>query len=542
MMNKVGIKIFYGGVLTLFLWSSFSVANVYHQFGTSPVNARFSFEPHGIGTDSRCPAGSTSIGNMRINTFLAFVICRCGTTAKFARLPLWSGSTWDNKWYKKALPRDRIVNRGSNLGIDSVLERDGGYMSTTETSACSTACPVGSTLNAEEDACVCDINPTVKKNLLAPDFSTFTCPQCPSDSTVSGTNCVCNTGTPLAGTTAPLGDPLDCQTTCPSDSTASGANCICNTGTSLATHSFSRGTSFDCNPCPADSRINAAKDACVCKYDSIQKNLSAPDFSTFTCPQCPTGSTKLSGTDAGSCKCSGGAYKFAQTQANFDQGAGQLCYCPFTVTPRTADGSCITRVRCSNGSRASSGICCPNGDPMPVGGACCPNGSPVRAGIACPTKAAGNPPIVDLSIPRTFNVHGDPAVRSTYSIGRTDRPDYVCYAYKIENRRELRIQQPSAMCPKMDECTLDKKNRCLCQTLQSGNYVDITAENNGPRVGEGTRYRGLNTYCEYANLDPLRLFGSEAQAKLGNNNLRAVSKDIVSSSTTTITVVVSPPH
>ena len=107
------------------------------------------------------------------------------------------------------------------------------------------------------------------------------------------------------------------------------------------------------------------------------------------------------------------------------------------------------------------------------------NGKAITSSGSCGGDGIGNPPPIDLAFPRTFNVHGDLSVRSSYSIGRTDRPNYECYAYKTNaQNEEVRQRQSSASCLSQDTCTRDSKNRCVCKTLKNGKYVDITSRNN----------------------------------------------------------------
>ena len=205
---------------------------------------------------------------------------------------------------------------------------------------------------------------------------------------------------------------------------------------------------------------------------------------------------------------------------------------------------CIpSSVQCPNDpihTLTESGICCPNGKGMPVGGRCCPDGKAITSSGSCGDVSVGNPPSVDLAFPRTFNVHGDLSVRSHYSIGRTDRPDYECYAYKINDQNEeVRQRQPSAYCFSQDTCTRDGKNRCVCKTLKNNKFVDITSSNNGASIGEDDRFDGNATYCEYAGLDPLRIEGSDDEYTVDGSN-KVMSREF--KNVTTVTIPFVPPH
>ncbi len=286
-------------------------------------------------------------------------------------------------------------------------------------------------------------------------------------------------------------------------------------------------SSINCSPCPSDAELNV--DQCICKYEPT-KQAHVSD-STFSCPQCPTGSTK---DGSGMCACNNGSYKFAQTQANSSN--TNICKCP-NNSPKPASGICSVAVTCTDGS-APSGVCCPDGNAMPVGGACCPDGSAIEQDGTCDTGIVGDPPVVDLAFPRTFNVHGSDSIQSVYTIGRADRPDYVCIAHKKVNNKEVRMRQYSAYCPPINKkCNLDKKNRCFCKALKNGKYVDITSAENGPRIGEAVRYVGFDTYCEYAGIDPLRL-EDRMQPVTIESQTNVLSQTI---KTVTTTVVV-PPH
>ena len=261
------------------------------------------------------------------------------------------------------------------------------------------------------------------------------------------------------------------------------------------------------------------------------KNICSPS-------SCPGSTTKI----GNKCECPVGGYQFFRIQENIDQGVDALCKCPGD-SPKPQSGDCPPVVTCEDGTTADSGMCCPDGKKMPVNGTCCPDGSAVSSSDDCKgIVVGGNPPVVDLAFPRTFNMHGDLSVRSIYSIGRADRPDYICYAYKIEQgqeQRESRIRQPSAYCPVRNKCNLDDKNRCRCKTLKNGEYVDITSRNNGVSIGEDSRYNGKNTYCVYASMDPFRISGSTTKVK-SDSSEEVISREFQIVTTTTIPY--SPPH
>ena len=279
--------------------------------------------------------------------------------------------------------------------------------------------------------------------------------------------------------------------------------------------------------CPSGEEVVGTKCLPACDYD-VEKRVGE------TCRLiCQTGTTKLSGENK--CSCNAGGYTFDATDLNYHNTS--ICKCP-DDSAKPANGLCIPDVHCSDG-KSASGICCANGKKMPVGGSCCSDGSAVGSGVTCSANNIGNPPVIDLSFPRTFNVHGDLSVRSMYTIGRADRPDYECYAYKTVNNKLSKIRQPSAYCPSLNECSRDDKNRCICKALKSGKYVDITSSNNGSRVGEDNRYAGRNTYCEYAGMDPLRVDGSDYKVEVDGADT-VISREFQNVTTTTIPFV--PPH
>ena len=309
---------------------------------------------------------------------------------------------------------------------------------------------------------------------------------------------------------------------CPSGYTDDGTQCYKDTPGVK--------TCRDPNSCPEGERYDSIQSKCV----SICLSGQTYDSDLRKCTyNCQTGTTRVSGTET--CKCNNGDYKFYSTHVNVNNSS--ICKCPDN-TAKPSNGICLPpAVQCSDG-KATSGVCCPNGKKMPVGGACCPDGS--ASTQSCSNTGVGNPPLVDLSFPRTFNVHGDSSVRSVYSLGRTDRPNYECYAYTINNGKEIKQRQPSAYCPLIDSCTRDDKNRCICKTLKNNKFVDITSSNNGTRISESSRYNNHNTYCEYAGLDPLRVEGSDNEKFEVNNSTEVMSREF--KNVTTVTIPFVPPH
>ena len=93
----------------------------------------------------------------------------------------------------------------------------------------------------------------------------------------------------------------------------------------------------------------------------------------------------------------------------------------------------------------------------------------------------GNPAVPSGMWASSFNLQGSPAFRSVYTIGRADRPDFICWK-KTTTTGAVDTILPHYFCPERQSCALGED--CPCQTVHGKEVPD--------------------TYCDYANMDPMR--------------------------------------
>ena len=286
---------------------------------------------------------------------------------------------------------------------------------------------------------------------------------------------------------------------------------------------------------------------CICPTTGNWRASSVDGKCQASCSD--EGTTNPPGTPVTQCECTNGDYTYTHNHTCVKtEGTACLdekvrCQCP-DGSPRPEDGICkccggnpmdmklCTGSRCpggctkpcpDGGTECCRGICpckCPNGEdctdsdgplgPAPADcccgdGSACPSGNSALCPPPCPTPPC-NPDDINMGdYNRSDLVFGNSALgqsfRSVYSLGRADRPDYVCWectdrpdsptpsldvdcvslssanSYAERQRRDL-------YCPIIGACETDGKGRCKC--LNS----DGTTKD--------------NSYCEYANQDPFR--------------------------------------
>ena len=241
------------------------------------------------------------------------------------------------------------------------------------------------------------------------------------------------------------------------------------------------------------------------------------------------------------CQCTVGSYTYKPHTCVKSEGTACLdekvrCKCP-DGSPRPLDGIC----KCCDGKPMNMNQCsgCPGGctkpcskgrveccgDPCPEDTCpngelkidtngdgridkddrCCCNGSPCRLAHCTDCGPCGPEGINMGDYNRSDLIFGNSALgqsfRSVYTLGRSDRPDFVCWecAKKTGSNVNTNLsdcsdseidsdyverQRRDLYCPLHGVCRTDGKSRCKCVTE------------------EGTVKE--NTYCEYANQDPGR--------------------------------------
>ena len=129
-----------------------------------------------------------------------------------------------------------------------------------------------------------------------------------------------------------------------------------------------------------------------------------------------------------------------------------------------------------------------------------------------PSTCKGEPPSGVLF--NSLNVHGDSAYRSVYSVGRADRPDYICYKASSSSSQKDTIHL-TGLCPSKSSCRTGQT--CPC----------VTNDGVTPIAG---------TYCNYARQDPLRV-NHQSDFQLSGASADAQDVQIMS-----VNVTVTPFH
>ena len=140
---------------------------------------------------------------------------------------------------------------------------------------------------------------------------------------------------------------------------------------------------------------------------------------------------------------------------------------------------------CKNGKVRDPSACtcgCPTGQTVQSNGNCGVTQTRVpNTGQTTLDTFGGNPAVPSGMWASSFNLQGSPAFRSVYTIGRADRPDFICWK-KTTTTGAVDTILPHYFCPERQSCALGED--CPCQTVHGKEVPD--------------------TYCDYANMDPMR--------------------------------------
>ena len=195
----------------------------------------------------------------------------------------------------------------------------------------------------------------------------------------------------------------------------------------------------------------------ICNKECLINSDGTATVSNCTCPKCTGGRIRDNG---GSCVCQDSSKE----------------WCAGT-------SQCVTL--CTNGKVRDPSACtcgCPTGQTVQSNGNCGVTQTRVpNTGQTTLDTFGGNPAVPSGMWASSFNLQGSPAFRSVYTIGRADRPDFICWK-KTTTTGAVDTILPHYFCPERQSCALGED--CPCQTVHGKEVPD--------------------TYCDYANMDPMR--------------------------------------
>ena len=254
-----------------------------------------------------------------------------------------------------------------------------------------------------------------------------------------------------------------------------------------------------CGSCGCSSgTATCKKDTTTCAAGKTWSHSLCSCVCTRKC----TGGNQL---DTNSCTCVASTVPCPTSCANGCYANSAVCI-PSHCTPAcTGCKSCINGT-CETHCNAQQ-VCdqADNRCKLKVGGTALPPGltAPNPSTTPLPSVTSANPALGKvIALPNSaINIQGEQTVRSIYSIGRTDRPDYLCWQKASNTQYKLRLDY---FCPSSKECPYGMK--CPCR-----NASNQTVK---------------NTLCQYATLDPLRTesFGlhSETDTTIPNWHKQAI--------------------
>ena len=142
---------------------------------------------------------------------------------------------------------------------------------------------------------------------------------------------------------------------------------------------------------------------------------------------------------------------------------------------------------------------------------------PIVVNSVIPPTLGGIPSPIDAITLSSYNIHGAPAFTSVYSIGRADRPSYICFKNSTDNTKK--IWEPRYHCPDFRGNCARGKDNCPCINIKTGKSIS-------------------GTFCEYANMEPLRNEGKSSTVSTKDNSW----EQAVSTKAMSVIVRTSPPR
>ena len=416
-----------------------------------------------------------------------------------------------------------LVGHTNGFGTTCKYKAQRPALETTDLNNC--ACPVGATVNAGGD-CVCNTDP---ENL--PSYRGTIVKESP-DSTASNPKEV---GSVAACQTCPAGQEFvngSCDYECGSDPS------IPSSLHSLQKHLQTRETNtesanFGQCVCPAGFKMDSSTKQCVCDEPQNIKTENQPFLMWPRSTTTPTAPIEPADTHSHLCcpencppnaggQCEGKWDKSKPIITNF---VTQTCPAPCTCQDSN-DASVTHNYICGDEKPSECGTCsrtCTDRGGNSVSYDCsadrpqaCEPAVVVSDAFIPPTLGGIPSPIDAISV-SSYNIHGAPAFTSIYSIGRADRPNYVCYK-KVANNQK--VWEPRYYCPDFRGSCVRGGQNCPC------------INNEGEEVSE--------TFCEYADIEPLRNEGKSSVISVpgSNNNW----KQTVSIKPLSVIVRTSPPR
>ena len=270
-----------------------------------------------------------------------------------------------------------------------------------------------------------------------------------------------------------------------STATADNKSC-CGTGASAEVYSTAAADNQSCckkssTPGSSDDVYNTSTQGC-CNHQTSNAELY-----DIQLKECCGASNPKTVVDSGTCTfCNG---------VQFDSNT-QDCCCETTIYPKNTKGCCNTEDVCYGVFNPSTHLCCQNTGVTPITPSRC-----VSTPSACksvPSLCHSHKPIrkyVSISDPKDFafrsnvSMVGRKYYRSRFTVGRADRPDYICHKLDASGNIVEGGFLPQYLCPSLTICPYG--TQCAC-TKSTGESVK-------------------DTRCEYAYVNPLRDSGSRTE-------------------------------
>ena len=292
---------------------------------------------------------------------------------------------------------------------------------------------------------------------------------------------------------------------CDSSSTRKRDGYGTNTGTKASTVGFSQSTTSTCtNVCPVGKEIVC--DRCVPSCPDIngkRQEFTGDGRWNVRLLDEEQGQTGVDNHHTEYCKpvCDPAANEVRSTKEPYE------CECKtgysLCGSPGTCEQNCPHAGQIKEGGCTLSSCKCPEGetlvtDPASPSGQKCgrtagkitvPNtiGLPMTGGL--PLRLSG-------IMPSSYNMQGEAAFRSVYTVGRADRPDYICWK-NTETKGHDDPAHDHSKCVMMPNLLCLGKKICPTSNAQAKKCP----------CREPTADRGPveNTFCDYAHQDPMRL-------------------------------------
>ena len=290
-----------------------------------------------------------------------------------------------------------------------------------------------------------------------------------------------------------------------STATADNKSC-CGTGANAAVYSTATADNKSCCGTGASAEVysTAAADnqSCCKKSSTPGSNDDVYNTSTHGCcnhqttdaavydkerKECCGASNPKTVVNSGTCTFCNGVQFNTSTQD---------CCCETTIYPKNTKGCCNTEDVCYGVFNPSTHLCCQNTGVTPITPSRC-----VSTPSACksvPSLCHSHKPIrkyVSISDPKDFafrsnvSMVGRKYYRSRFTVGRADRPDYICHKLDASGNIVEGGFLPQYLCPSLTICPYG--TQCAC-TKSTGESVK-------------------DTRCEYAYVNPLRDSGSRTE-------------------------------